>query len=87
MISHITSDFRAAFARLPEHVRRQARAAYHLFCQDPHHPSLQFKSIVPSIYSVRIGPHYRALGKRREDTIIWYWIGSHADYDRLWKRQ
>jgi hypothetical protein len=26
---------------------------------------------------------YRALGVRRDDTIVWFWIGSHADYDKL----
>jgi len=47
---------------------------------------LQFKAIAPSIYSVRIGVHYRALGTRmREDEIVWFWIGSHSEYDRLIK--
>ena len=35
------------------------------------------------IYSVRIGLAYRALGVRDGDEIIWFWIGSHTDYDRL----
>ncbi len=35
------------------------------------------------IYSVRIGLDYRALGVREGDDIVWFWIGSHADYDRL----
>jgi hypothetical protein len=35
------------------------------------------------IYSVRIGLHYRALGLKEDDTIIWFWIGSHAEYDKL----
>jgi hypothetical protein len=29
---------------------------------------------------------YRALGVREGDEIIWFWIGSHADYDRLLSR-
>ena len=43
------------------------------------------KCIYPqeSIYSVRIGLSYRAVGLYEGDTIIWYWIGSHADYDHL----
>lgn len=84
MISHINSDFRSAFARLPQAVRHQARAAYRLFQQNPNHPSLQFKSIAPSIYSVRIGIHYRALGTRLStNVIVWFWIGHHSEYDRL----
>lgn len=37
------------------------------------------------IYSVRIGINHRALGvyRKETDTIIWYWMGSHADYDQL----
>jgi hypothetical protein len=48
---------------------------------------LQFKRIRGDVYSVRIGLHFRALGKRSaEDEITWFWIGSHAEYDKLLKR-
>ena len=33
--------------------------------------------------TVRVGDHHRALGVRTGDQIIWVWIGTHADYDRL----
>ena len=33
--------------------------------------------------SVRVGLGYRALGVRHGDDILWFWIGSHAEYDRL----
>ena len=86
MNSHLDPDFRKAFAQLPASVRAQSRVAYRLFQTNPYHPSLQFKDIAPSIYSVRIGVHYRALGTRmREDEIVWFWIGSHSEYDRLIK--
>jgi hypothetical protein len=26
---------------------------------------------------------YRALAIEADDTYLWFWIGSHADYDRL----
>jgi len=66
-------------------VQERARAAYRLFQQEPSHPSLRFKVVHSSrpIYSVRIGLGYRALGVRDGDEIVWFWIGSHADYDRL----
>ena len=35
------------------------------------------------MYSVRIGLRYRALGVKTPDGVLWYWIGSHADYDKL----
>jgi len=53
--------------------------------ENPQHPSLRFKSIHPTrpIYSVRIGMDYRAVGIRDGSDMIWYWIGSHAEYDKL----
>ena len=33
--------------------------------------------------SVRIGMHYRALAVDIPDGLLWFWIGSHADYDRV----
>ena len=85
MKSRTTERFRAAFRRLPPLVRARARRAYRLFVSDPAHPSLRFKLVHPTrlIYSARIGLEYRALGLRDGDTMIWFWIGSHADYDRL----
>jgi len=46
---------------------------------------LQFKKLEgeDNIYSIRIGLEYRALGAMRKDRIVWYWIGSHSEYDRL----
>jgi hypothetical protein len=35
------------------------------------------------IFSARIGLEYRALAVMNKDRIVWYWIGSHSDYDRL----
>jgi hypothetical protein len=85
VISHTTERFREALAGLPEHVQRQARTAYRLFKNDPHHPSLRFRQVHPNrpIYSARISRDYRAVGVRDGDTITWFWIGSHADYDKL----
>jgi hypothetical protein len=83
--SHTTRRFREALESLPEAVQRQARDAYQLFLRDPRHPSLRFKQVHPTrpIYSARINADYRALGAREGGDIVWFWIGSHADYDRL----
>jgi len=85
MNSRITEKFRKAFAELPADVQNQARQAYRLFLENPYHPSLHFKPIHPArlIYSVRVSLYYRAVGVREEDEIIWFWIGSHAEYDKL----
>ena len=85
MNSHTTEKFRKAFTEMPADVQKQARQAYRLFIENPYHPSLQFKHIHPTrpIYSVRIGLDYRTIGVRDGDDIIWYWVGSHAEYDKL----
>lgn len=85
MRSVTTERFREALKRLPEETQRRARAAYRLFKEDPAHPSLRFKLVHTSrpIYSARVGLAYRALGVRDGENVIWFWIGSHADYDRL----
>ena len=66
-------------------MQAQARLAYQLFRQDPFHPSLRFKQVHASrpIFSARVGLAYRALAVREGDEVIWFWIGSHADYDDL----
>jgi len=34
-------------------------------------------------WSVRVGRGYRALGVDVADGILWGWIGTHAEYDKL----
>ncbi len=39
-----------------------------------------------SVYSIRVGIGWRAVGvKQDSQTIIWFWIGSHGEYDNLLK--
>ena len=85
MISHINDDFRELFAKLPAHIQGLARKNYKLWKRDPFHHSLQFKQVHPTvpIWSVRVARGWRAVGWRENDVIIWYWIGSHGDYDKL----
>ena len=66
-------------------IQRRAGEAYRQFLDNPSHPSLRFKQVHPArpIYSVRVSLAYRALGVRDGNEIIWFWIGSHGDYDRL----
>lgn len=85
MNSYLADDFLSHFRKLPQSVREKARKNYRLWRQNPNHPSLQFKRVHPRepIYSVRVGIGWRALGLREDDDIYWFWVGSHAEYDRL----
>jgi hypothetical protein len=85
--SSATYRFWDEYASLPDHVKRQARFAYRLFRDNPNHPGLRFKRLRASeaIYSVRIGLGYRAVGVMTGEEIVWFWIGSHAAFDKLVK--
>lgn len=85
MKSRTTTEFRKLFADLPKQVQMQARSAYRQFKENPSYSSLRFKKVHPDllIYSARISKNYRAVGQLDGDTVIWFWVGSHAEYDRL----
>jgi hypothetical protein len=85
LISHTTASFRRLLAGLDEPVRRQADIAYRQWAADPTHPGLQFKQVEPRrhVYSARVGLGYRALGVRTDETVVWFWIGTHDNYARL----
>lgn len=85
MQSRTTGRFWRLFSDLPFEVQRDAKRAYRVFLNNPAHPGLQFKKLEgeDNVYSARIGLDYRSLGVMKGDRVVWYWIGSHADYDRL----
>jgi len=86
--SHANERFWEAFRVLPPHVQRRARRAYRTFRVDRSHPSLQFKQIHPwrPIFSVRVGLGYREIGVREGEDILWFWVGTHGEYDQLRSR-
>ncbi len=88
MISHTTERFRKAFRELSPQVQRRGRQIFRMWKNDPWHPIFHFKQIHPTkpIYSIRVGLGWRALGVKQGDYLIWFWIGSHADYDNLLKK-
>lgn len=67
---------------MPKSVPQLADKNFALLKRDTQHPSLHFKKI-DRFRSVRVGLAYRALGLEVPDGILWFWIGTHADYDRL----
>ncbi len=85
MNSFLTNDFLRCFRSLPKRIQEKARKTYKIWKNDPNHPGIDFKRVGKNqpIYSVRIGIGWRALGIKEKDSMIWFWIGSHADYDKL----
>ena len=82
MNHHAAPSFWARYHALPRNTRELADKCFALLKEDRTHPSLQLKRI-GRFLSVRIGLHYRALGVEADDGILWIWIGTHADYDKL----
>ena len=82
---HLASPkFWAAYRALPQPVRALADKNFALLKADPDHPSLHFKR-VGQFFSVRVGMRYRALALPVDEGMLWFWIGTHADYDSLLK--
>lgn len=77
-----TPDFWYHYRQLPQEIQQLADQCYEQLKQDPRYPSLHFKK-VGRFWSVRIGIHYRTVAVQDGQDISWFWIGSHAEYDKL----
>ena len=77
-----TPDFWYHYRQLPKDIQQLADQCYELLKQDSRYPSLHFKK-VGRLWSVRIGLHYRAIAVQDGKDISWFWIGPHAEYDKL----
>jgi hypothetical protein len=75
-------EFWKCYRRLPADIQRRSDKAFDLLKNDPRHPSLHFKKL-HEVWSARAGLHHRALAVEVPDGFLWFWIGTHADYDRL----
>jgi hypothetical protein len=75
--------FRPLYEALPAKERARADKSFELLKADPKHPSLHFKCIRADLWSARIGLNYRAIAVKDGERFQWFWIGTHAEYDRL----
>jgi hypothetical protein len=80
-----TSAFWFEYRRLPAHVRVLADKNFALLRTDPHHPFLRLKQVGKHLWSARVGLHYRALARQRQEGLVWVWIGHHSVYDQILK--
>ena len=82
MKHYASPSFWACYAALPAAIRDLADKNFGLLKADARHPSLRLKKVA-DYWSARVGISHRAVGTSVKDGIVWFWIGSHADYDRL----
>lgn len=84
---HFTSpSFWELYRALPLSVQSLADKNFGLLKADPRHPSLQLKK-AGRYWCVRVGAKYRAVGIEVEEGLLWFWIGTHAAYDKLIEQQ
>jgi hypothetical protein len=84
-----TKEFKEMFARLPEEIQGLANGAFEMFQENPAHNALRHHALGDNnrgkhrerSFSVSITMQYRAVYTRDGDTNVWYWIGTHSDYD------
>ncbi|MCE7910424.1 MAG: hypothetical protein DCC43_15795 [Candidatus Brocadia sp.] len=82
MNHYTTPEFWRYYQQLPKEVQVLADKNFQLLKTDSAHPSLQFKRI-RKLWSVRVSRKYRAPGLDKGNTVVWSWIGSHAEYNKL----
>jgi hypothetical protein len=78
---HTHPDFWACYKRLQPQDQRLADRAFKLLKKDPRHPSIKLKK-VGVFWSASVGIHHRALAAEAPDGLVWFWIGTHAEYDK-----
>lgn len=77
-----TSSFWICYDKLPVEIRKLADKNFQILKTNPSHPSLHFKK-VGKVWSARVGSDYRALATKIDDGFLWFWIGTHTEYDKL----
>jgi hypothetical protein len=84
--SYAPAEFWRHYDRLPAQAQRLADRTFDFFKRDPLYPGLKLKRIKRDVWSVRVGDHYRAMAKKLPDGWMWFWIGTHEEYNQLVKR-
>jgi hypothetical protein len=82
LIHYATQEFWEAYKKLPTSIKQAADTAFALLKSNPRHPSIRLKK-VGNLWSARVGLAYRALAADSGDGLVWFWIGTHAEYDKL----
>lgn len=82
---HFTSpDFWKSYKKLPHSIQNLADKNFDILKKNPKHPSLHLKK-VERYWSVRVGQKHRALAIELKEGLLWFWIGTHPEYDKLIK--
>ena len=86
-----TANYRDLLDRLPDEIQKSASASFKQFLENPNHPSLENHELADTrrgrhrrgSRAVSITRRYRAIYVEDGSTNVWYWIGSHEDYNNF----
>ena len=84
MTSRGTTGFWRLYHALPPEICQAAQQAFRKFSDNPAHPGLQLERLRSDgrAWSVRVSRKYRAVARRYDDDWLWFWIGTHEEFDR-----
>jgi len=82
VIHRATPEFWSRYHALPKAVQTIADRAFEILKADPRYRSLHLKK-AGKFWSARVGESHRVLGVETQGGILWFFIGNHAEYDRL----
>lgn len=86
-----TWQFKYLYGELPEAIQKLGSKQFVRFVEDPQHPSLRWHKLKnnsrgqhhPDSYSISISLQYRAIYFPAGDVNVWYWVGTHVDYNQF----
>jgi len=80
-----SKSFNDCFKNLPKIIQQKAYTDFEHMLSNPQQVGL--KSLYKAhdyyqVYSAQVGNGYRTLGIKVQNFYIWYWIGTHEEYNR-----
>ncbi len=84
-----TQEYKKLLKKLPERAVKLTDAAYRAFLADPSHNSLKHHALKDTkkgehrrgSWAVHIGNQWCAIYVPDGNENVWYWIGTHEDYN------
>lgn len=92
MINKKVRDFNECFEALPKEVQSKAIETFKKWQTNPEQVEIKpLEKFDKDIYSCKINLRYRAMAKKiknesGEDVFLWFWIGSHENYNNQLQR-
>lgn len=81
-----TKGFRDCLSKLPPQIQKLANEKYQMLLSNPQQvgikPMVENGFKIP-IWSAQVGGGHRALALKYQSYYVWYWIGTHEEYNRV----